>query len=183
MNIVRDLLPWEPIFSLGVAGGVVTALSMVVSALRHRRVGTISKLLLGIFVVCAVLPWLVVRNFGERLATTSTTNHADTATGTPSDLQPRHYAHPPQQVGDTVAAAAAQLGWTVVSRTGDTFTIAIPVARLGWFTDDMQVTLSETNGTTTVNARSHSRIGRGDLGENWRHIVQLFTVLDQKLKG
>jgi uncharacterized protein (DUF1499 family) len=45
------------------------------------------------------------------------------------------------------------------------------------------VTLSEANGTTTVNVQSQSRVGRGDLGENRRHVVQLFTVLDEKLQN
>ncbi len=184
VNIVRDLLPWEPLFSLGSAGLVVTMLTMLVSVLRRHRIGATRKALLAIFAITMVLPWLLVRNFGERLAASSTTNRADTATNTPSDLEPRQYNASTEQVSDALIAATDQLGWELVRNNGtSTFEIEVPVPRWGWFIDDITVTLREANGTTTVNARSQSRVGRGDLGENRRHIVQLFTVLDQKLQN
>lgn len=52
------------------------------------------------------------------------------------------------------------------------------------FRDDLVVTL-RTDATgdaarhTVVNVTSRSRVGRGDLGENRRHIVQLLSALDQ----
>lgn len=182
MGMVRDLLPWEPLFSLFSAALVVTALTVLVSVLRRRRIGIVRKALLALFIVGALLPWLVVRNFGERLAASSTTNRADTATNTPSDLQPREYAASRQQVSDALVAAVDQLGWELVRNNDTSFEIEVPVPRWGWFIDDMTVTLSETNDTTTINMQSQSRVGRGDLGENRRHIVQLFTVLDAKLQ-
>lgn len=185
MNIVRDLLPWEPIFSLGSAGFVGTALTVLVSMLRRRRIGPLRKTLLVFFAVAAVLPWLLVRNFGERLAASSATNRADTATNTPSDLQPRQYAASRQQVSEALVAATDQLDWDLVFRGSDnaSFEIEVPVPRWGWFIDDLKVTLSDTNGATTVNMQSQARVGRGDLGENRRHIVQLFSVLDQQLQS
>jgi uncharacterized protein (DUF1499 family) len=184
VNIVRDLLPWEPLFSLGSAGLVVTMLTMLVSVLRRHRIGATRKALLAIFAITMVLPWLLVRNFGERLTASGTTNRADTTTNTPPDLQPREYAASPQQVSAALATAVDQLGWELVrSNDNSTFEIEVPVPRWGWFIDDMTVTLREANGTTVVNMQSQSRVGRGDLGENRRHIVQLFTVLDQMLEG
>ncbi len=183
MNIVRDLLPWEAVFSLGSAGLVGTMLTVLVSVLRRRRIGAVRKVLLAIFAIAAVLPWLLVRNFGERLAASSTTNRADTATNTPSDLAPRQYAATRQQVTNALVTAVDQLGWELVRNNDDTsFEIEVPVPRLGWFIDDVTVTLSEADGTTVVNMQSQSRVGRGDLGENRRHIVQLFTVLDAQLQ-
>ncbi len=183
MNIVRDLLPWEPLFLVSTAGLVGTALTVLVSALRRRRIGPVRRLVLGLFAFGALLPWLAVRNFGERFAQGGTTNRADTAANTPSDLQPRQYAAPAQQVGDAVAAAFDQLGWEFVYRSTTSLEAEVPVAQMGWFLDDLKVTLSEANGTTTVNVQSQSRVGRGDLGENRRHVVQLFTVLDEKLQN
>ena len=182
MNIVRDLLPWEPLFLISGAGLVGTALKALVSLLLRRRVGPVRKLLLGVFALGALLPWLAVRNFSERFAQGGSTNRADTATNTPSDLQPRQYAAPAQQVGDAVAAAFAQLGWEPVYRNATSLEAEVPVARMNWFVDDLKVTLSEANGATTVNVQSQSRVGRGDLGENRRHIVQLFTVLEQTVQ-
>jgi uncharacterized protein (DUF1499 family) len=182
MNIVRDLLPWEPLFLVSTAGLVGTALTALVSLLRRRRVGPVRRLLLGMFTVGALLPWLAVRNFGERFAQGGSTNRADTATNTRSDLQPRQYAAPTQQVGDAIAVAFDQLGWELVYRNATSLEAEVPVARMGWFLDDFKVTLTEANGTTTVNAQSQSRVGRGDLGENRRHVVQLFTVLDPTLE-
>jgi uncharacterized protein (DUF1499 family) len=184
MNIIRDLIPWEPVFVGSSIGLLGTGLPVLFSLLRRRRVGLLRKLLLSVFAIGAVLPWLVVRNFGERLAFSNTTNRVDTATGTPPDLLPRRYSASQQAVADAVAAAVDQLGWELVYRndTSTSFEIEVPVAGLGWFIDDLKVTLSDENGNTIVNAHSQSRVGRGDLGENRRHVVQLFTVLDQKLE-
>ena len=50
------------------------------------------------------------------------------------------------------------------------------------FTDDLEVTLSESdNGQIRVDCASKSRIGRGDFGENRRHIIQFLRALDEKL--
>lgn len=182
MNIVRDLLPWEPLFLVSSAGLVGTALTALVSVLRRRRIGPMRRIVLGVFALGALLPWLAVRNFGERFAQGGSTNRADTATNTPPELQPRQYAASAQQVGDAVVAAFDQFGWELVYRNATSFEAEVPVARMDWFSDDLKVTLSEANGTTTVNVQSQSRVGRGDLGENRRHVVQLFTVLDEQLQ-
>ena len=158
------------------------SLTVLFSLARRRRVGTLRKLLLSVFAIGAILPWMMVRNFGERLQFSNPTNRVDTATRTPPDLEPRRYGAPQQEVADALLAAIDDLGWTLVSHDGTTFEIEVPVAGIGWFIDDMRVTLSEENGTTIVNAQSQSRVGRGDLGENRRHVVQLFTVLDQTVK-
>lgn len=68
----------------------------------------------------------------------------------------------------------------LVSNPGhDTLHAEVPVLT---FTDDLTVTLSSNNKETTVNVRSASRVGKGDFGENRRHIIQLLTALDQRLK-
>lgn len=48
------------------------------------------------------------------------------------------------------------------------------------FTDDLQVRLrkGEIENEIIVDAKSASRIGKSDLGENRRHIIQLLSVLD-----
>lgn len=50
------------------------------------------------------------------------------------------------------------------------------------FTDDLEVTLRDENdGRIRVDVRSASRIGRGDFGENRRHIAQFLRALDAQL--
>lgn len=182
MNIVCDLLPWEPLFWISSAGFVGVGITALFRLLRRRSIGPVQRVLLSVCAVGMIAPWLLARNFGERLALAGTSNHVDTATGVPSELQPRQYEAPLQSVSEAVLASLDHLGWDVVYRDETTFEVEIPVARIGLFIDDMKVTLSENNGITTVNVQSHSRVGRGDLGENRRHVMQLFTVLDQKLE-
>jgi hypothetical protein len=49
------------------------------------------------------------------------------------------------------------------------------------FKDDLTVTLRTEKDETIVDVRSASRVGRSDLGENRRHIIQLLYAVDAKL--
>src|SRR3712207_2138751 len=102
MHIVRDLLPWEPLFWASSMGFVGTALTVLFSLLRHRHIGLFRKLILSVCAVGAVLPWLAVRNFGERLQFSNATNRVDAATRTPPDLAPRQYTASPREVSDAL---------------------------------------------------------------------------------
>lgn len=50
------------------------------------------------------------------------------------------------------------------------------------FTDDLEIRANydAENGETLLNARSASRLGSSDFGENRRHILQLLAALDEK---
>jgi hypothetical protein len=56
--------------------------------------------------------------------------------------------------------------------------IEVPVL---FFTDDLTVTLRRDGDYTIVDARSASRVGKGDFGENARHLRQLLRALDAEL--
>ncbi|HEX9996914.1 MAG TPA: DUF1499 domain-containing protein [Abditibacterium sp.] len=50
------------------------------------------------------------------------------------------------------------------------------------FIDDLEVTLYEENeNRVRVDVKSKSRLGRGDFGENRRHVLQFLTALDADL--
>lgn len=50
------------------------------------------------------------------------------------------------------------------------------------FTDDLTVTLSEEDdGQIRVDCASKSRVGRGDFGENRRHVLQFLAAFDELL--
>lgn len=181
MNLVSDLIPWEPLFLLSSIGFVGLAVTIVFRLLRKRRVELLRWFVFAACTIGMAVPWLAVHNFGERLAFGSAQNHVDTATHTPSDLTPRHYDASLPVVHDALVATFDYLGWTIVRRDQTAFYVEVPVARIGLFTDDVTVRLSEQDGTT-VNVRSRSRVGRADLGENRRHVVQLFAVLDRYLQ-
>lgn len=52
------------------------------------------------------------------------------------------------------------------------------------FTDDLEVVLREEDeGRIRVDVKSKSRLGRGDFGENRRHVTQFLAALDRKLES
>lgn len=98
----------------------------------------------------------------------------DVATGkTPqyADLQPQRFPQPYDRVYDAARASATALGWEVTddrSHAGEIQAVATtPVFR---FKDDVTVTVERDGDGAVVNVRSHSRIGKGDLGANARRI-------------
>ncbi|HVF10381.1 MAG TPA: DUF1499 domain-containing protein [Abditibacteriaceae bacterium] len=50
-----------------------------------------------------------------------------------------------------------------------------------FFTDDLSVTLRGNTQEVTIDVRSAARVGRGDFGENRRHVLQLLRALDKKM--
>tara|TARA_B100001964_G_scaffold245796_1_gene336376 strand:- start:20821 stop:21198 length:378 start_codon:yes stop_codon:yes gene_type:complete len=55
--------------------------------------------------------------------------------------------------------------------------------RLFKFIDDVEITLSKCPYGTNMDAKSSSRIGKGDLGQNRRNIVEFFEILNIELKN
>ena len=53
------------------------------------------------------------------------------------------------------------------------------------FTDDLQIRAEKdaATGGIIVNVRSNSRVGKSDLGENRRHVLQILEALDAKFKN
>jgi uncharacterized protein (DUF1499 family) len=99
------------------------------------------------------------------------------------DLQPRRYPQDPQFVFRAVqSAAGAQRGWKVRNVDPARRTL-LAEARvlLTPFTDDLTVRVDSLDGGSQVVMRSHSRVGRGDLGVNARRIRAFFRALDVRL--
>src|SRR5262245_57309085 len=108
-----------------------------------------------------------------------TRNWADT--GEPGDpsLAPRILALPPREALDAVRAAVARLPrWRVESTDPDQLLVrATRRSRLFRFVDDVTVRLERDGGGSRVHARSQSRVGRGDFGQNRRNLLELFAAL------
>jgi uncharacterized protein (DUF1499 family) len=68
--------------------------------------------------------------------------------------------------------------WQVQSVDAPTGTIhATRRTRVFRFVDDVTIRLEPTEGGTRIRARSQSRIGKGDLGQNRRNLVELLQFL------
>ncbi len=123
------------------------------------------------------------------LAAANPGNAAETsADATDANLKTRHYkADLETFVGETegLIPTMATYGknWKVISAHiyGNTATIKTEVPVV-FFTDDLEIKITQETAANeiTVNIHSKSRVGKGDLGENKRHIRQLFKVLDEK---
>lgn len=55
--------------------------------------------------------------------------------------------------------------------------IATRRTRIFRFTDDITIRLEPTATGTRVHARSKSRVGKGDFGQNRRNVLELFAAL------
>lgn len=75
--------------------------------------------------------------------------------------------------------------WRFISTSSDetnaTIKAEVPVVL---FTDDLEIKAENDaeKGEIIVNIRSNSRVGKSDLGENRRHVLQLLAALDEKFK-
>ncbi|MBV9468764.1 MAG: DUF1499 domain-containing protein, partial [Abitibacteriaceae bacterium] len=111
-------------------------------------------------------------------------------------LRTRHYHHSLYEVRRTVQETISTLRtygghWQTVPEEGlvplglrdepveRVIRVVVPVLV---FKDDLTITLHGNSKETTLDVRSASRVGKGDFGENRRHILQLLQALDERLK-
>ena len=101
-----------------------------------------------------------------------------------ASLRTRFYALPPDQVRLQVLAAVPKLStygqaWRVVEASNPKVVrCEVPVLV---FTDDLVITIEPHAGGSRLDVTSSSRVGKGDMGENARHIRQLLSALDGRL--
>lgn len=108
-----------------------------------------------------------------------TRNVADTDTGTHQDVVPLELTIPVEQAQSLVAQVIGSLtGWRVESIDAVDGTLhATRRTRLWRFVDDVTVRVEEAKTGSRVHARSKSRLGKGDFGQNRRNIKELFRAL------
>lgn len=87
------------------------------------------------------------------------------------DLQPQTFQQGYEQVFDAAAAVGRELGWEVTLEDRAAGVIqAVATTSLWHFKDDVTVTVTRAGERAQVSIRSHSRIGKGDLGANAKRI-------------
>ncbi len=99
------------------------------------------------------------------------------------ELRPRHYAIEAQPLFEAVNRAAQGLGWEITGVDAERMVMHAVVATPVWrFKDDVTIWLrSLPQGGSAVYARSESRIGKGDLGANSRHILDLIQAAEKTM--
>ncbi len=136
-----------------------------------RKIGIVLGVLIALRVVAAFI-WPTIN---------------DVTTGaTPQypDLQPQMFRQAYEQVFDAAAAVArGEMGWEVTEEDRTKGVIqAVAATRLFRFKDDVTVLFGHEGDQTKVVVRSHSRIGKGDLGTNARRIRAFQAALAKRLR-
>jgi uncharacterized protein (DUF1499 family) len=94
------------------------------------------------------------------------------------DIKPAVLSMPPAQAFDRALAAAKAQGWEVVATVPAEGRIeATDTTRWFGFKDDVVVRVRPDGAGSRVDARSVSRVGRGDVGTNARRIRQFLEAL------
>ena len=132
------------------------------------------------------LPLYDPPGFGPRIKTYLTKNVAETLPDSPfPELRPRHYVVSAQRLLVAVEKACADLGWrSIAVRPREGVVSAVVRTRLWKFKDDVEARVTPSPGESAwLQIRSSSRIGRGDLGANTRHVLDLFGAVESVLAG
>jgi len=118
-----------------------------------------------------------------RLNTYLNTHVAETIEGSPfPELRPRSYTLPADPLFAKVKEAIARLPrWEILESKDDTRQLhAVVTSGLFRFKDDVTVSVvPQPGGKPQVTMRAVSRVGKGDLGTNTRHVMDLYDALEQ----
>ena len=138
------------------------------------------RILLGIGAVIAVLIALRV------VAALIWPTIIDVRTGaTPEypELRAQRFALPQDRVYAAALAAAQGIGWEITAQSAEKGEIlAVATTAVFRFKDDVALNVTREADGTIVNMRSHSRIGKGDLGANARRIRDFQAELGRRLQ-
>ena len=148
-------------------------------------VNTITFLIAG--AGCLVVGALVLNNLplGDppglmpRLKAYFSENSAETRRDHPfPELELRCYRTTPQALFPRVEHALQRLAWDIIDSDPHNHHLrAVIETPLLKFKDDIEIQLQLADCGTELHVRAQSRIGRGDLGANTRHILDLYDAL------
>ena len=97
------------------------------------------------------------------------------------DIQPWRTNQDKTDVFNNALIAVDQLGWKLVAQQPEEGRIEATDTTFWFrFKDDIVIKITEENGETVVNARSLSRVGRGDVGANALRLRAFFEKLSKK---
>ena len=101
------------------------------------------------------------------------------------ELEPHRYEADREAVLEAILAVIeARDRWEVVDVDRREGVVEAEVrSRIVGFVDDLTVEVEEEGEKCVVGARSRSRVGKGDLGQNARTIREFLDLLDERLGG
>lgn len=116
---------------------------------------------------------------GVRLKTYFTTHTAELRDGHAfPELRLRRDARAPEVLLADAKRAVQMLGWTL-EQNGDAGSLhAVVTSRLWRFKDDVYITVRGDARGSELYIRSESRVGRGDLAANERHVLDLLAAMN-----
>lgn len=104
-------------------------------------------------------------------------NWANTQEPTHPDLVPIPVQGAPGEAFETVKRAAAGMkNWRVESEAPTELKLTRRTGIIG-FIDDVTVTIVPAGNELLLHAASRSRVGKGDLGQNRRNILELWSAI------
>lgn len=149
-----------------------------------RYLGWLSVGTVVVALAVATIVAIQVDDWGRDLVT----NVAATAwTATDPDLRPVAVELSPAATAALIASVGDALPrWAFVRRAVTDSMIELQfvrTTRIFRFRDDVTVTVTDHGDHREVNARSASRLGTGDLGQNPRNLRELTRALRARLEG
>lgn len=119
-----------------------------------------------------------------RLGTYLTTNAVEVREhAARPELRNRLYAASPRETWEAARIAVERLGWDIRHSDAENLSIqAVAMTPLLRFQDDVYIQARPAEpDLSTIYFRSRSRIGRGDLAANTRHLLDFRAELEQEL--
>ena len=120
--------------------------------------------------------------FSTRIATYLSTNVAETsAESVYPELKLRRYEAPPALLFDIARRAVLGLKWEITAMDESKGEIQAVVTTKVWkYKDDVTIQIQPAQPSGSwLWVRSASRVGKGDLGANTRHIMDLVRYVDE----
>ncbi len=141
----------------------------------------IPLLLVVITLIRNDLPWLEAPGPFNRLAYYLGNNEASTSIDSPYvELHPHSYPQEQALLFNSVVNVIKQLGWEIIQEDSKALTLhAVVTTPLFKFKDDVYINIRNKENERIVNVRSKSRMGKGDLGTNTRHVLDFYSHLNQ----
>jgi uncharacterized protein (DUF1499 family) len=101
------------------------------------------------------------------------------------ELRIRRYSATPEAMKEAVERTLPRMArWKVVKAEPEIGVYHAEVTTALWrFKDDLSILITDQGGEVEVYLHSSSRVGRGDLGANRRHILEFYEALDEQLKA
>ena len=129
------------------------------------------------------LPWRSEPGVLARLNRYLGSNDVSTVTEVAyPELTTHHYLQPKAAMLEIVEQAVTSLGWSLQVSAPEKIHAIVTTPMLK-FKDDVYISLTALNDEqTSVDIRSVSRIGKGDLGANTRHVLNLYKQIDEQVR-